>query len=146
VNTVWYDTSPTGVQVNLATGTGAAGDAEGDLLVNIQNVVGSRFADTIVGDGAANQLTGGLGADALEGGAGADTFVFHPGEANGDVIVDFAGGVTADRLSFMGFGAGATFTQVDAAHWQVNYHGGVSHEIIGFNNPAAIHPGDVLFS
>jgi len=41
--------------------------------------------------------------------------------------------------------AGATFTQNDSTHWQVNFNGGASHEIITFSNAASIHASDVLF-
>ena len=27
-------------------------------------------------------------------------------------------------------GAGATFTNIDATHWQMNFNGGASHEIV----------------
>jgi hypothetical protein len=40
---------------------------------------------------------------------------------------------------------GATFTQNDATHWQVNYNGGTSHEVITFLNGASIHASDVFF-
>src|SRR5262245_37745372 len=97
---------------------------------------------------AANVLDGGAGADQLTGNTGNDTFVFHMGQAAGDIIVDFAGnGASAgDSLQFVGYGAGATFTQNDATHWQVNFNGGASHEVITFLNGASIDPTDVLFS
>ena len=37
------------------------------------------------------------------------------------------------------------FTQVDATHWQVNYHGGADHDVIAFANAAAIHTTDFVF-
>ena len=45
----------------------------------------------------------------------------------------------------LGFGAGATFTQNDATHWQVDYNSGASTELITFLNGASIDPMDVLF-
>ena len=51
----------------------------------------------------------------------------------------------ADALFFVGYGPGATFTQVDATHWQVNYNGGASHDVITFSNAAAIDVTDFLF-
>ena len=48
-------------------------------------------------------------------------------------------------LQFVGYGPGATFTQIDATHWQVNYNGGASHEIITFMNGASVDPNDVVF-
>jgi hypothetical protein len=32
----------------------------------------------------------------------------------------------ADTLKFVGYGAGATFSQNDATHWQVNFNGGAT--------------------
>ena len=49
-------------------------------------------------------------------------------------------------LRFVGYGQGATFTQNDATHWQVNFNGGTSHEVITFLNGATIDASDVLFS
>jgi hypothetical protein len=72
------------------------------------------------------------------GGAGNDIFVFHVGEASGDTVLDFAGnGVAAgDSLQFVGYGAGATFTNIEAAHWQVNDNGSASHDAILSSFPA----------
>ena len=66
--------------------------------------------------------------------------MFIIGQANGDAVVDFAGnGASAgDSLQFVGYGAGATFTNIDATHWQVNFNGGASHEVIAFSNGASI--------
>jgi hypothetical protein len=37
-------------------------------------------------------------------------------------------------------------TNIDAMHWQVNYNGGASHEVITFQNGASIDASDFLFS
>jgi Ca2+-binding RTX toxin-like protein len=47
-----------GVSVNLATGRGFGGTAEGDTYVSIENVYGSSFNDTITGNDGANELYG----------------------------------------------------------------------------------------
>jgi Ca2+-binding RTX toxin-like protein len=108
---------------------------------------GNTLANDVYGNAGDNTLDGGAGADLLTGDAGNDTFVFHVGEADGDTVIDFAGnGAGAgDSLQFVGYGAGATFTQNDATHWQVNYNGGASHEVITITNGASIDPTDVLF-
>ena len=69
---VSYQESSAGVTVNLMDGTGEGGHAEGDVIANIENVIGSDYADLITGDNGANQLEGGKGNDILRGGAGAD--------------------------------------------------------------------------
>jgi hypothetical protein len=48
-------------------------------------------------------------------------------------------------LEFVGYGAGATFTQVDGSTWQINYNDDTRHEIITFQNGAAIDASDFLF-
>ena len=65
VDTVVYSASPSAVNVSLATGLGTGGDAQGDVLSNIENVAGSSYADTIEGNGGDNLLSGGGGIDTL---------------------------------------------------------------------------------
>ena len=79
-----YSASLTAVNVNLATGVGVGGDAQGDTLTGIENLLGSAFADTLTGDRLANTLSGGSGNDTLSGGAENDTLI---------------GGLGADNLS-----------------------------------------------
>ena len=50
----------------------------------------------------------------------------------------------AIRCCFVGYGPGASFTNIDATHWQINYNGGASHDIITFSNAAAIDVTDFL--
>ena len=85
VDTASYDASAAGVTVLLgASGSGP----DGDVLISIENVVGSRFDDTIVGDAGDNRLTGGTGNDGLTGGDGADKLF---GGAGDDVLDGGAG-------------------------------------------------------
>ncbi|ESR25657.1 hypothetical protein N177_1490 [Lutibaculum baratangense AMV1] len=72
VDTANYASSGAAVQVSLQNGTGSGGDAEGDTLYSIENLVGSSFGDILVGHGGANALYGLAGNDTLIGGAGAD--------------------------------------------------------------------------
>lgn len=83
IDTANYGDSPAGVIVNLATGHGSGGTAEGDELMSIENLTGSWFNDFLVGNYKANVLSGGWGNDSLNGGAGADIL-------NGDMGVDTA--------------------------------------------------------
>jgi Ca2+-binding RTX toxin-like protein len=127
------------------------------LSSNVENLVlqgsadlqgyGNGDSNALYGNSGINLLDGGAGADMLTGGAGNDVFLFQRGEAAGDTVVDFAGNGAApgDSLLFLGYGPGATFTNIDAAHWQVNFNGS-SHEVITFMNGAAIDASDVMFS
>ena len=120
------------------TGTGNALD---------NKLYGNAGDNTLDGGNGADMLNGGAGHDTRTGGLGNDTFVFRAGEADGDIVVDFdgQGAAAGDSLQFVGYGAGATFTNIDATHWQVNF-GGSSHEVITFMNGAPIDPTDFLFS
>jgi Ca2+-binding RTX toxin-like protein len=71
--------SPTqGVTVDLSLTTAQLinADAGYDTLLNIENVLGTTFADQIKGSDANNKFQGGLGNDTIDGGAGTDTAVF----------------------------------------------------------------------
>src|SRR5215467_16337087 len=63
-DTADYSSSAAGVTVNLAAGLGSGGDAQGDVLGGIENIVGSAHDDVLMGDSGANTLAGGAGNDA----------------------------------------------------------------------------------
>jgi VCBS repeat-containing protein len=135
----------TNVETLVLQGTGNL-FGEGNLFAN--KLYGNDGNNVLNGQSGNDMLNGGAGHDTLVGGAGNDTFVFVAGQADGDIVVDFDdGGLfgTADTLKFVGYGAGATFSQTDAAHWQVNFNGGASHEVITFQNLPSIQLFDVLF-
>lgn len=91
-DTADYSASDSGVTVNLATGLGSGGDAEADVLTQIESILGSNYADLLTGDGNANTLTGGAGEDSLYGGAGSDSL--YGGDGN-DLM---QGGAGSDRI------------------------------------------------
>jgi len=63
-DTADYSSSAAGVTVNLASGVGTGGDAQGDVLGGIENIIGSAQADALMGGSGANMLAGGPGNDA----------------------------------------------------------------------------------
>ncbi|WP_244651328.1 tandem-95 repeat protein [Rhizobium sp. CFBP 8762] len=71
-DTADYSFSKVGVSIVLADGTGVGGDAEGDRLTGIENLIGTDADDQLEGDGFSNKLSGGRGDDSLRGGAGDD--------------------------------------------------------------------------
>src|SRR5262245_15256844 len=66
IDTANYGDSPVGVYVDLQTGKGQGGTAEGDLLYSIENVTGSWWNDHLIGNLADNVLSGWVGNDDLE--------------------------------------------------------------------------------
>ena len=94
-DTASYASSTAAVTVDLNAGTGLGGDAQGDTLTNIENLIGSAFNDTLTGDGNDNVLTGGAGKDILAGGlngAGGDTASYATATAGVTVSLLLQGG------------------------------------------------------
>src|SRR4051812_44808014 len=56
IDTASYKDSLAGVIVDLSTGKGLGGDAQGDTLKNVENLIGSAFSDTLTGDAGDNRL------------------------------------------------------------------------------------------
>jgi Ca2+-binding RTX toxin-like protein len=124
-DTALYADSTSGVRVDLATGVGRYGTAQGDRLYSIENVHGSAYGDSLYGNispneiygldgqdfidgrGGADLLDGGYGndtlkgagsADTLNGGEGTDTawYVDSPGAVTVSLFGDFAWGGYAE--------------------------------------------------
>ena len=74
-DSVSYHRATGAVNVSLVTGRGDLGEATGDTLINIENLIGSDYDDTLTGDGGDNILLGGAGDDLLDGGPGADLLI-----------------------------------------------------------------------
>ena len=137
-----YTTSDAGVSITLGR-SASGGDAEGDVLTNIENVTGSAHRDRIIGDENDNLISGGAerdklagadgddrlfggdggdilrgdrGADQLTGGTGRDSFVFTKG-GGADLVTDFEAG--NDRLDVRAF----DFDDFDAIEGSVRQNG-----------------------
>lgn len=95
-DTADYSTSGQAVNVNLSTGTGSGGDAQGDTFSGVEAVIGSRFDDTLIGDDGtgevSNTLKGGAGNDRIEGLGGDDQLY---GDEGNDTIL---GGTGSDQI------------------------------------------------
>ncbi|MDO6482677.1 calcium-binding protein [Shimia thalassica] len=134
VDRVRYDRSGVGsVEVDLAAGrvTGTwDGHSFTDTLLNIENVSGSYFADTMIGSSGEDTLygssgndniVGGEGRDHLYGGTGDDTLDGSQGGGYGDYISPYTGANTIignAQLWMDGNG-------IDISYYNVNGSGGL---------------------
>ncbi|HEX2552566.1 MAG TPA: calcium-binding protein [Microvirga sp.] len=87
-DTASYARSAAGVTVSLLTGFAFGGDATGDVLAGIENLVGSAAVDALTGNAGDNRLDGGAGADTLSGLGGNDTYRV---DNAGDKVFEAAG-------------------------------------------------------
>ena len=108
-DTADYFSSSAAVDISLANGTASGGDAEGDTLTDIENLIGTDFADTLEGNAEDNTLSGGRGDDTLIGGAGDDLLI---GGRGGDALV---GGEGVDIADYALSNDGVTIDMVDGA-------------------------------
>ena len=99
-----YASSSAGITVNLGSAVAqvSGGDAQGDVLSGIEDLVASNYADTVTGSAASNWLLlseggdlaqGSAGSDTLDGGAGADSL--YGGDDNDSIT----GGAGNDLLA-----------------------------------------------
>lgn len=112
IDTIDYSASGAGVTINLTVPAGRflpdegeGGTADGDVAVNVENILGSAFNDVLTGDGANNAFEGGAGADALIGGAGNDTVSYRTSNAGVSIhlLLGTASGGHAQGDSLSGF-------------------------------------------
>ncbi len=98
-DTATFEDAPRSVVVSLLSGTATGQGA--DVLVNIENLTGSKFDDILIGDAGKNTILGGKGADVIEGRLGADVLNGQSGNdyvrggKGRDVLI---GGAGADEL------------------------------------------------
>lgn len=130
-----YETSASGVNVNLLSGAASGGDAAGDTLSGIEGLIGSAFVDDLIGDNAANFLEGGSGADELNGGAGNDTLV---GGVGAD---DLIGGSGVDVADYFASPVGVSVNLATGAGSGAHAQGDI---LSGIENLRGTNSADVL--
>ena len=106
-DTVDYSDDSAGVTVNLASSNLNSGEAAGDTLISIENIVATNFDDVLVGDAGVNMLTGLDGDDSLTGNAGDDILI---GGLGSDVL---NGGAGSDFVIYSGTRANFSITASD---------------------------------
>ena len=79
-----FGAPPAGAVINLASGVSTDPWGNSDITRQIENAIGTPFADLLVGTEGANQLTGLAGNDTAKGLGGADTINLGDGNDQGD--------------------------------------------------------------
>ncbi|PTW58862.1 T5SS/PEP-CTERM-associated repeat protein [Breoghania corrubedonensis] len=114
-----YYNSSAGIVINLSDGAAeSGGDAEGDVLIDVEYILGSTHNDVIMGDGNTNVLRGYGGNDNLMGGAGNDILRGEDGNdvLRGDAGADrLEGGAGIDWASYYNSAAGVVVNMADNA-------------------------------
>ncbi len=91
IDTATFAAATGGVTVDLGGGT-AQGQGT-DVLLHVERIIGSTFADRLIGGAGNESLFGDHGNDTLEGGGGNDHLVGGPGR---DLLIGGAGDDTLD--------------------------------------------------
>ena len=139
-----YGDATAGVTVDLADASLNTGDAAGDTYVNLENVIGSSFADVLSGDSAANVLDGAAGNDTLSGREGDDTLLGGAGDdllkgGTGADVMD--GGDDIDRVTYA---MAAAAVMVDLSGTTANAGEAVGDVITNVENLTGSAFGDTL--
>ena len=146
-DTASYQGSDAGVSVDLGGRTAEGGDASGDQLWNIENLLGSDHADTLRGDAGDNRIwgqdgddtfIGTTGQDWYHGGEGSDTLSYQ--DATQSITIDLS---PLDRSPFasMTFGEEAGAAADDIIRSIENITGTDFADVIAGNKQANILNG-----
>ena len=100
IDRVDYSGALAPVMVDLQAGTASDGEGGNDTLLNIENVTGSAFDDTLLGSGILFEIfVGGAGDDFIDGRGGADR-VDYSGASDGiGIDVDLGAGTVSGGAS-----------------------------------------------
>jgi Ca2+-binding RTX toxin-like protein len=116
-----------GVYVDLVSGTGTFGQAQGDVFYGFENIVGTAVDDIfLAGDNGVNRIDAGAGNDLVNGRGGGDSLI---------------GGSGTDTLSYLGSSTGVT---VNLATGAASGGWATGDSFSGFENIAGSHSNDVL--
>jgi Ca2+-binding RTX toxin-like protein len=151
IDTVDYSGSASGVHVNMLGNVYGGGDAAGDSISNMENVIGTKFGDYIQGTAADNKLIGGEGNDSLYGNGGKD---FLDGGDGNDYLAQNTGNSTllggkGDDIIMGGTGSdvidgGEGDDFINAHTGSDTITGGAGHDKFEWMIDAPLHGTDVI--
>ncbi|MCB1510752.1 MAG: M10 family metallopeptidase C-terminal domain-containing protein [Hyphomicrobiaceae bacterium] len=144
VDTADYSNSPESVVINLRLGTlepdpradyapvnnaQSGGYAEGDILINVENVIGTQFDDRFSGNESDNRFEGGDGNDTFRLDGGSDTYL---GGGDFDTLIVDGTGATINLMTGTGSGGVAEGDHYDSIEAVVL--DGADNTVIGSNS------------
>lgn len=120
-----YETSTQGLRIELSEPDAdglvslinSTGDAEGDVIKEIEQINGSQYDDTIIGNSQDNILSGLGGKDILRGGGGTNTLSYRTSQAG--VTVNLLDRVVSDGDAD-GDDIDGSFANVEGSYWDEN--------------------------
>ena len=138
IDTVDYSGAAGGINLNLAsTIVSDDGDSSNDVLIAIENVIGSSFSDIMVGSTQDNVFTGAGGDDNISGGLGNDTFIAGAGQDTFD-----GEGGSDDHVDYSSIGSGIN---VDLENEVASDDGSSSNDILrGIERVTGTDQADVM--
>lgn len=128
IDMVSYVRATSGVNVYMANQSANTGNAKGDTYSGVEDLYGSRFADTLSGNSVANTISGDAGNDRLYGQNGNDRL--YGGLGN-----DFLYGQNDNDFLFGDFGndtldGGAGNDELHGAAGNDILYGGTGHDVL----------------
>ena len=133
VDSAVYSRASSGVVADLIVQGANRGEAAGDTFIDIEQLVGSRFADRLAGDEGANRLTGGGGNDVVIGRGGNDLLIGNDGN---DSLV---GGTGNDAL----VGGNGNDALVGGAGADI-HNGGAGFDVVSYGSARTGVVADML--
>ena len=145
MDTADYSASAAAVSVNLRTGLGSGGDAQGDILGGIENIVGSAFNDTLTGGAGNDTVTGGAGNDTIVGLSGSDTAVYSGSSTNYQVTQNADGSWTVVDLRSGSPDGTDTLRNIEYLQFNDQTVGPVTTEIESAGSTSLVAVGTTFF-
>ncbi len=165
IDTISYVNSTAAVNVNLTTNVVSGGFAEGDRIVNFENIEGSNHNDELIGNekdnlisgndgddtiiaGSGNdKITGGTGSDYLDGGDGIDTISYVDSTAGVNINIETntasGGFANGDRIANFEILGGSNFNDNLTGNQADNFiAGGAGDDIINGGDGNDVINGD----
>jgi Ca2+-binding RTX toxin-like protein len=149
IDTASYAGTLGSVNVSLSLAKAQLTGAGTDILFNVENLIGSDYADVLFGNALANRIEAGSGNDTLNAGMGADTMVGGAGNDTytvdnpGDVVTELSSEGADTVLSMVTYTLGANIENLAlSGKLLINGTGNAMDNVLTGNAVANVLTGD----